>query len=65
MLNSLSGIICMSESVGVLEYSWVRDLQQHRLITVLEPSPFGQGYQLFSFAEPPVQQALWCPTQLF
>ena len=61
MLNSLSGIICMLESVGVLRYSWVRDLQHHHLITVLEPPLFGQGYQgqppnwvqLFSFTEPP------------
>ena len=30
MLNTLSGIMRMSESVGVLRYSWAQGLQQHR-----------------------------------
>ena len=39
MLNTLSGIMRMSESAGVLRYSWVQDLQQHRPTSILNLNP--------------------------
>ena len=39
MLNILSGIIRMLESVGALRYSWVQDLQQHRPTSILNLNP--------------------------
>ena len=42
MLNTLSGIMRMSESAGVLRYSWAQGLQQHRPTSNLDPNPLAR-----------------------
>ena len=54
MLNILSGIIRMLESVGALRYSWVQDLQQHRPTSILNLNP------LAGFPGPGRQQLRAC-----
>ena len=61
MLNTLSGIMRMSESAGVLRYSWAQGLQQHRPTSTwtltLWPCLSGQAANnsgLACFPEPPV-----------
>ena len=43
MLSMLSGIIRMLELAGALRYSWVGDLQLHRLVHSPEPVTLWPG----------------------
>ena len=54
MLNTLSGIMRMSESAGVLRYSWAQGLQQHRPTSNLDLNP------LAGFLGPGRQQLRAC-----